>query len=187
MEEYKEYTVLNKSTGVYEYTYCMKRKKNIKNKYPESTHCHFEVPEGKNKEAYSWNGSEIEEDESYDDSPTMVQMIGNEKYRYREREDQGRNYSRIMDARLIILGKALGGGTLSKTVRNILDEMFDAARSHVHKGRWVSAKNEIDKVVISAELETIITTNGLDELIDQAGLIQEVKDRIDIAIESLYD
>lgn len=103
---------------------------------------------------------------------------------YKERRRQGLEYSDTMDARLIVLGNGIPNAVLSEQVRSILDIMFNNARYETSLGRWVSAKREIDIVQENETLEYLINTYSLP--INQAGLIQEVKDRINLAIEELY-
>ena len=137
------------------------------------------------KKPFIW--SEINPDEDY------IEVVGEyyenklielEKANYQERELQGKDYSNLMDARLIVLGKAIPNAELSNSVRALIDQMFHNARFQVSLGRWISAKREVEVVTENSTLQSLIETYDLP--INQSALIQEVKDRINLAIEQLY-
>ena len=111
-------------------------------------------------------------------------LVSIEKSGYLERENQGKDYARYMDARLIVLGKSIPDEYISELVRSKIDGMFKQTRFYLSVGRWFSAKREIEIVEPNQSLESLIINYSLP--INQHGLIQEIKDRIELAINELY-
>lgn len=111
-------------------------------------------------------------------------VIKTETSNYQERKRLGTEYSNIMDARLILLGKSIPDATLSELIRSEVDDLFNASRFQVSLGRWISAKREIYKVVPSSTLQHAIDTYSIP--LDQDVLIQEVKNYIDQKVVELY-
>jgi len=134
------------------------------------------------KEPEVW--AEEAPDSDYIDVTTEESYILYEKGRYIEREEQGHEYSNLMDARLVVLGNMIPNSGLSETVRNLIDEMLAPSRVLVSSGRWMSAKRQMSLVSESAELQGLIDAYSLP--VDQEELIKEINDRIDLAILELY-
>lgn len=130
--------------------------------------------------------SETQPDEDYEMVMTPSSFISKNKEDYNEREKQGVDYSRYMDARLLFLKTQIPNEQLSKTLRGMLDDMFNKTRIEVHGGRWYSAEREAEKIQFNLTLDSIINQYELQPLINQQGLIDEVKLRIQKAITELY-
>lgn len=143
------------------------------------------IEEGKeHKVVEVW--SETQPSDDYEMIMTPSSFISKNKEDYSERERQGIDYSRYMDARLLFLKTQIPNEELSDSIRGMLDDIFNKTRLEVHAGRWHSAKRESLKIVFNNDLENIINTYGMSRLINQQGLIDEVKNRIDLAILELY-
>ncbi len=119
-----------------------------------------------------------------------TELIAIEKEKYIDRKSEGEDYAETMDARLILMAANLNAAGVPlatcEDIRAELDGMFNGARFEVSFGRWISAKRVIDTVIPSPSLQTIVDTYGLGENIDQPEIIQEVVDRINLAILELY-
>lgn len=126
----------------------------------------------------------LQPDEDYEDVTTEDYLISKEARKYSVRENVGKEYASIMDARLIILGNSIPLPFLSEQVRSLIDTLFKGTRDYLYTGRWISARREIDKVVPDEDLESLVNQFGLP--IYQELLIQEIKDYINLQIEELY-
>lgn len=123
-------------------------------------------------------------DEDYENITTEELLIKHESNRYPERRRRGEDYAYEMDSRLIILGNNISNEELSESVRGHIDAMFKSTRDEIDKGRWISAKREINSVVVSDQLQMLIDAYSLP--IVQETLINEIIDRIDLEITNLY-
>lgn len=110
-------------------------------------------------------------------------LIDKESKEYYERKKQGEEYSNIMNARLVLLRKKLPA-SLSGLVCSRIREITNSVRIELSAGLWFSAYDEAQGMQESEELQGIIDNYNLP--INQAGLIQEIKDRINKAIAELY-
>ena len=140
------------------------------------------------KEGFEYKNPEIDSltqpDEDYVNITTPELLIDKQVQKYPERERVGKEYSNFMDARLIILGESIPDENLSEAVRSEIDTLFTSTRFEISLGRWISARREVQLVQESEGLQMMIDTFSLP--IDQKGLIQEVKDYIELQIENLY-
>ena len=135
------------------------------------------------KEPFIW--SDTQPDADYVDVTTEEESIIYEAGNYPERRRQGVEFSDVMNARLVILGKGIADEELRGTVRKYLYEMFKHTRLEVFEGLWISAKREIEKVKPNPVLQSLVYQYDLP--VNQEALIQEITARIDIAINDLYD
>ena len=140
------------------------------------------------KEGFEYKNPEIDSltqpDEDYVNITTPELLIDKQVQKYPERERVGKEYSNFMDARLIILGESIPDENLSEAVRSEIDTLFTSTRFEISLGRWISARREVQLVQESEGLQMMIDTFSFP--IDQKGLIQEVKDYIELQIENLY-
>ena len=112
--------------------------------------------------------------EDYEDVTTEQFLIEKEASSYPGRKIIGNAYVDRMDARLVLLGRAIPNKALSESVRAIIDGMFKGTRDYISIGRFKSADREIDKVDPNENLQMLVDQFQLP--IDQEALIQEIKD-----------
>jgi len=135
------------------------------------------------KEPYIW--SETQPESEYENVTTEADLVEKEAILYPERRSQGVIFSDIMNARLIVLGMGIPDKKLRSTVRKHLYKMFRKTRLEVFEGLWISAQREIDDVKPNPVLQSLIDQYELP--VNQESLIEEIKTKIDEAVDALYD
>lgn len=116
-----------------------------------------------------------------------IQIVFESK-KFDEREKQGKDYSKIMNARLVLLGNnLLASGIplpLVKTIKGYVYGITKNTRLEITEGLWYSAERAADLMAPNTDLQELIEQYSLP--IDQTALINEIKVRIQKAITDLY-
>ncbi len=111
-----------------------------------------------------------------------------EAQKYNERRKQGREYSDMMNARLVLISKELQQGgvpdNIIKEVRTRIINITHATRLEITEGLWKSALDRANEMVSDRELQAIIDSYQLP--IDQNNLIIEIQQRCEKAVNELY-